>query len=552
MKIRGFRIELGEIEAALGRAPGGAARRWCCCAQDGRRRPAASGLRRGRGRGLAGCRRASLGAPARGCPRYMVPAAFVFLDRPAADAERQGRSARAPGRPWQCRHRRSARTPPEERLKERSPRSGPRCWASSGSAPQDNFFELGGDSILAIQVVAREPPGGLLANAARRSSSTRPSRELAAARGRGRRPRRTRGCGPAAAADADPALVLRTRSSPHPEHFNQALLLLDPAGARAGALLAGACGALLAPPRRAPRALRTARPRRWTQRAAPAGGRAAVRTGRPVGAAASRRAAAAITPAGDRGCRPASTSPPGRSAAWPLRPGPRGPARLLLVVHHLAVDGVSWRILLEDLEAAYGQLAARRGRRAAGQDDLLPSMVRAVDRACASRADSTRHGPAGPRRLPTRSSCRLIPRRDRQRALGAHRVVVARSRRDRGAAARLPQATGRRADEALLAALARALERWAGPGPLDRRRGPRPGGSVRGSDLSRTVGWFTSRCPSSASTASPPGAPPGAPRGRRAARSDAGEELGWPTARCATWTSGLRGPPGSLPCRGRP
>ena len=31
------------------------------------------------------------------------------------------------------------------------------------------------------------------------------------------------------------------------------------------------------------------------------------------------------------------------------------PGRLLLVVHHLAMDGVSWRILLEDLEAAYGQ-----------------------------------------------------------------------------------------------------------------------------------------------------------------------------------------------------
>ena len=32
------------------------------------------------------------------------------------------------------------------------------------------------------------------------------------------------------------------------------------------------------------------------------------------------------------------------------------PGRLFLAVHHLAVDGVSWRILLEDLEAAYGCL----------------------------------------------------------------------------------------------------------------------------------------------------------------------------------------------------
>jgi amino acid adenylation domain-containing protein/non-ribosomal peptide synthase protein (TIGR01720 family) len=33
------------------------------------------------------------------------------------------------------------------------------------------------------------------------------------------------------------------------------------------------------------------------------------------------------------------------------------PGRLLLVIHHLAVDGVSWRILLEDLHLAYEQLA---------------------------------------------------------------------------------------------------------------------------------------------------------------------------------------------------
>ena len=34
------------------------------------------------------------------------------------------------------------------------------------------------------------------------------------------------------------------------------------------------------------------------------------------------------------------------------------PGRLLLVVHHLAVDGVSWRVLIEDLETAYRALLA--------------------------------------------------------------------------------------------------------------------------------------------------------------------------------------------------
>src|SRR5262249_6345325 len=38
-----------------------------------------------------------------------------------------------------------------------------------------------------------------------------------------------------------------------------------------------------------------------------------------------------------------------------------GESRLLLVVHHLAGDGVSWRILLEDLERGYEQLQRGEG-----------------------------------------------------------------------------------------------------------------------------------------------------------------------------------------------
>ena len=36
--------------------------------------------------------------------------------------------------------------------------------------------------------------------------------------------------------------------------------------------------------------------------------------------------------------------------------GPTQSCRLLIVVHHLAIDGVSWRILMEDLWTAYGQV----------------------------------------------------------------------------------------------------------------------------------------------------------------------------------------------------
>jgi hypothetical protein len=48
----------------------------------------------------------------------------------------------------------------------------------------------------------------------------------------------------------------------------------------------------------------------------------------------------------------ASTWSAGRCCARLLVDGPQGEQRLLLVIHHLVVDGVSWRVLLEDLQTA--------------------------------------------------------------------------------------------------------------------------------------------------------------------------------------------------------
>ncbi|MGJ3561522.1 condensation domain-containing protein [Streptomyces sp. INA 01156] len=46
-------------------------------------------------------------------------------------------------------------------------------------------------------------------------------------------------------------------------------------------------------------------------------------------------------------------------AVW-FDAGPDTAGRLLLTVHHLAVDGVSWRILLPDLSAAWDAVRAQR------------------------------------------------------------------------------------------------------------------------------------------------------------------------------------------------
>ena len=80
------------------------------------------------------------------------------------------------------------------------------------------------------------------------------------------------------------------------------------------------------------------------------------RTTRPIGAGTARP-----------GC--------GRDGAGGVvRRRARAAGRLLLAIHHLAVDGVSWRILLPDLQAAWA--AIRRGSQPALPDarHLVPAL----------------------------------------------------------------------------------------------------------------------------------------------------------------------------------
>ena len=46
--------------------------------------------------------------------------------------------------------------------------------------------------------------------------------------------------------------------------------------------------------------------------------------------------------------------------------------RLLLAIHHLVVDGVSWRILLEDLASGYRQAARRPADHVPREDRFVP------------------------------------------------------------------------------------------------------------------------------------------------------------------------------------
>ena len=133
VKVRGYRIELGEIEVALARhpaiaeaavvarpGPGGEQRLVAyLVTRGGQDVPAAAALREHLRDAL---------------PDYMIPAAFMSLERLAADAERQGQSpGAARSEVGEMRERRLVTTRRSRPCSSSSPRYGANCSASTAS-----------------------------------------------------------------------------------------------------------------------------------------------------------------------------------------------------------------------------------------------------------------------------------------------------------------------------------------------------------------------------------------------------------------------------------
>ena len=162
------------------------------------------------------------------------------------------------------------------------------------------------------------------------------------------------------------------------------------------------------------------------------------------------------------------------------------PARLVLLVHHLAVDIVSWPILLADLEQAYDRLAAgespdlpAKTTSFRGWTDRLRTYAR-TDEVLAQLPFWLERGRPG--------SLRPDRLQGSDTGADAAEVVVT------GPA--IPPDGAYRAHEVVLAALALTLGRHTGRSDVlidveGHGRQDLPGGT----DLSRTVGWFTSVAP---------------------------------------------------------
>ena len=172
--------------------------------------------------------------------------------------------------------------------------------------------------------------------------------------------------------------------------------------------------------------------------------------------------------------------------------------RLVAIVHHLAIDGVSWRILLEDLNFGWSQHRA-------GQRVVLPEVGTPFARWASllvehayrthvvAEADTWRQIAAMPPALPA-----VCPESDTQTTAGNLSVFldIATTRMLLG---EVPTAFHAGVHEILLIAFAMAMTEFLGTGAtpicIDVEGHGRDEDLAADVDLSRTVGWFTAKYP---------------------------------------------------------
>jgi non-ribosomal peptide synthase protein (TIGR01720 family) len=170
--------------------------------------------------------------------------------------------------------------------------------------------------------------------------------------------------------------------------------------------------------------------------------------------------------------------------------------RLALIIHHIAVDGVSWRILLDDLQSAYRQASADQPIRLPAKTTSFQRWAQALSRH--ARSDDLLQqqaywnavsAPIEP--LPVDFDCGLnLVGQARTLAVKLTPPQTTALLRDTAAA------YNTRVEELLLLALLKAMQQWSGRDHLlvdleghGREEIAEP------LDLTRTVGWFTSIYP---------------------------------------------------------
>ncbi|WP_145003791.1 non-ribosomal peptide synthetase [Pseudomonas oryzihabitans] len=168
-----------------------------------------------------------------------------------------------------------------------------------------------------------------------------------------------------------------------------------------------------------------------------------------------------------------------------------GSQRLLLAIHHLVVDGVSWRILLEDMQRLYTNIDADLGPRSSSYQ----AWTQWQRQQASERLDELAYWQAQLRDAPG-----SLPCENPQGALEnryEHKLsLILDAERTRRLLQDAPAAYRTQVNDLLLTALARVICRWSGEASvLVQMEGHGREEVFEDIDLSRTVGWFTSLFP---------------------------------------------------------
>lgn len=483
LKIRGFRIEPGEIEARLRTHPQ-VSQAAVAAFEDppGTRRLAAYVVAAGtppEEDGLRAHLRETL-------PDYMVPSAFVFLE--ALPLTPNGKLDRAalpkPDPSARAIHRYD---PPETATETLLAGLWAEVLRVERVGRHDNFFSLGGDSILSIQMASRARRAGLNLSP-RQIFQHQTVAELALVAETETRYEAEQGPieGPTPLTPVQLKFLSRNLANPH--HWNQALLLellhpLDPRWVESAVAHLVRYHDILR--------LRFGRDGgAWSAAYAEDSGEKVWHREDLSAVADGELEAALAERAADWQQRIDLHEGPLLRMVWFDLGRGRG-TRLLLIIHHLAMDIASWRILLDDLVSIHADLAA-------GRPATLPPKttsyrqwaLRLRDYAAALPAESAPplEAPALPVDHPgggnTEADARVHPV---ELSAELTRAFV----QDAGAAYRTS------AQELLLIALAEGIAEWTGRPRcvVEVEAHSRDDDRFRDLDFTRTVGRFTTAYP---------------------------------------------------------
>ena len=490
VKIRGFRIELGEIETVLRQHPQvlqsvaiahedvPGQKRLVAYIVPQHQQPTIDELRHFLKEKL---------------PNYMIPAAFMLLKTLPITANGKV-DYRALPTPDFSHHVEDKFIAPRTVIEEKLVAIWSEVLRIGKVGIHDNFFELGGDSILSIQLISKANQAGIQI-AAKQLFKYQTIAELAAVAGITRQINAEQGLVTGAVRLTPIQNWFFEQKLPRPNYFNQSALLEVPSDLQPE-LLQSALQQLLGH-HDALRLRFVQEGENWQQI------NTATRESVPLSifdlshlSPQEQQTAIKATDAELQASLDLSTGVIAQVALFQL--GKNQPSYLLFIIHHLAVDAVSWRILIEDLTTVYQQISRNEVIKLPPKttswqywSDRLTeyAQIKAVKELDYWLNQSSIQVTALPVDYPSDQENNTV-------ASTASVSLALNEEQTRALLQDVPSAYNTQINDVLLTALVQSFAQWTGESSLlIDLEGHGREDLFEDVDLSRTVGWFTTLFP---------------------------------------------------------